>query len=294
MQAAYRLPASIRIRRGEIRPRARFRAPAATVATPRPQPTAVVDRRPALPLRRRLSIPRCAQRNSISASIRWGRSSGRSSPGHRVRSRRWRARTSRSIPTQAAIGAGNIKLAALPSPSATPRALRGVEGCTGRAARRCRRCRVKTKRGGQTIAPKGEVTGVGQRPMTPAERLGSRRGEPRQGRRSAWPRRSISRRAAKPCAARSRSPRWCSTAPSPATIPNTVCGVVYQNSHRHLACQFTFACDGIPDRDPRARHVGAREGHRGRNARRQAVAARGRQGHALPRLLGAPGMGARR
>jgi len=29
--------------------------------------------------------------------------------------------------------------------------------------------------------------------------------------------------------------------------PNDVCGVVYQNSHRHLACQFTFACDGIPD-----------------------------------------------
>jgi Cell Wall Hydrolase len=30
--------------------------------------------------------------------------------------------------------------------------------------------------------------------------------------------------------------------------PNNVCGVVYQNSNRHLACQFTFACDGIPDR----------------------------------------------
>src|SRR5712691_11672064 len=29
--------------------------------------------------------------------------------------------------------------------------------------------------------------------------------------------------------------------------PKTVCGVVYQNSHRHLACQFTFSCDGIPD-----------------------------------------------
>jgi spore germination cell wall hydrolase CwlJ-like protein len=26
--------------------------------------------------------------------------------------------------------------------------------------------------------------------------------------------------------------------------PNTVCGVVYQNRHRHLACQFTFACEG--------------------------------------------------
>jgi spore germination cell wall hydrolase CwlJ-like protein len=36
--------------------------------------------------------------------------------------------------------------------------------------------------------------------------------------------------------------------------PHTVCGVVYQNSHRHLACQFTFACDGIPDviREPDA------------------------------------------
>jgi hypothetical protein len=29
--------------------------------------------------------------------------------------------------------------------------------------------------------------------------------------------------------------------------PNTVCGVVYQNAHRRLHCQFTFACDGIPD-----------------------------------------------
>jgi spore germination cell wall hydrolase CwlJ-like protein len=46
--------------------------------------------------------------------------------------------------------------------------------------------------------------------------------------------------------------------------PNTVCGVVYQNSHRHLACQFTFACDGIrdavtePDMWERARKI-ARE-----------------------------------
>jgi spore germination cell wall hydrolase CwlJ-like protein len=29
--------------------------------------------------------------------------------------------------------------------------------------------------------------------------------------------------------------------------PNTVCGVVYQNKHRHLACQFTFACDNNAD-----------------------------------------------
>lgn len=29
-----------------------------------------------------------------------------------------------------------------------------------------------------------------------------------------------------------------------ALYPNSVCGVVYQNSHRHLACQFTFTCEG--------------------------------------------------
>jgi hypothetical protein len=35
--------------------------------------------------------------------------------------------------------------------------------------------------------------------------------------------------------------------------PSSVCGVVYQNRHRHLACQFTFACEGkslrVTDRD---------------------------------------------
>lgn len=30
--------------------------------------------------------------------------------------------------------------------------------------------------------------------------------------------------------------------------PNTVCGVVYQNSHRHNRCQFSFACDGKADK----------------------------------------------
>ncbi len=29
--------------------------------------------------------------------------------------------------------------------------------------------------------------------------------------------------------------------------PATVCGVVFQNVHRRLRCQFTFACDGKPD-----------------------------------------------
>lgn len=30
--------------------------------------------------------------------------------------------------------------------------------------------------------------------------------------------------------------------------PGSICGVVYQNSHQHLACQFTFTCDGKADK----------------------------------------------
>jgi len=29
--------------------------------------------------------------------------------------------------------------------------------------------------------------------------------------------------------------------------PDTICGVVFQNEHRRNACQFSFACDGIPE-----------------------------------------------
>jgi spore germination cell wall hydrolase CwlJ-like protein len=35
--------------------------------------------------------------------------------------------------------------------------------------------------------------------------------------------------------------------------PSSICGVVYQNRHRHLACQFTFACEG------RSLRIGDRE-----------------------------------
>jgi spore germination cell wall hydrolase CwlJ-like protein len=36
--------------------------------------------------------------------------------------------------------------------------------------------------------------------------------------------------------------------------PDTVCDVVYQNKHKRNACQFSFACDGIPDviKEPKA------------------------------------------
>lgn len=100
---------------------------------------------------------------------------------------------------------------------------------------------------GETLANKGEVTGVGKRPKSPAERLGlfgasrakaekclsdavyhESRGEPERG---------------QIAVAQVVMNRVFS-----GFYPPTVCGVVYQNAHRKLACQFTFACDGIPDR----------------------------------------------
>jgi Cell Wall Hydrolase len=100
--------------------------------------------------------------------------------------------------------------------------------------------------GGQTVAAKGEVTGEHQRPMTPSELLGldesaraksekclaeaiyfEARGEEVRGQMAV----------AQVVLNRVFSGKY----------PSTVCGVVYQNSHRHLHCQFTFTCDGIPD-----------------------------------------------
>jgi spore germination cell wall hydrolase CwlJ-like protein len=103
-----------------------------------------------------------------------------------------------------------------------------------------------TGTGGETIAPKGEVTGEGRRPMSPAERLGlnastrakqekclaegiyfESRGEPVRGQIAV----------AQVILNRAFSGHY----------PSSVCGVVYQNAHRYLACQFTFACDRHPD-----------------------------------------------
>jgi spore germination cell wall hydrolase CwlJ-like protein len=98
----------------------------------------------------------------------------------------------------------------------------------------------------ETIAPKGEVTGEGKRPRTPAERLGltdatrgkqercltnaiyfESRGEPERGQMAV----------AQVVMNRVFSPYY----------PLTVCGVVYQNAHKRNACQFTFACDNVRD-----------------------------------------------
>jgi hypothetical protein len=113
--------------------------------------------------------------------------------------------------------------------------------------------------GGETIAPKGEVTGEGKRPRTPAERLNltgatrikhhrclanaiyfEARGEVERGQMAV----------AQVVLNRVFSGYY----------PGNVCDVVYQNAHRRLACQFTFACDHVKDvvRDQRAWEVATR------------------------------------
>jgi spore germination cell wall hydrolase CwlJ-like protein len=97
----------------------------------------------------------------------------------------------------------------------------------------------------ETIAPKSEVTGP--QPKSPAERLGlvgaararhekcladaiyfEARGEPIRGQMAV----------AQVVINRVFSGYY----------PNNICGVVYQNAHRRFRCQFTFACDGLPER----------------------------------------------
>jgi hypothetical protein len=96
---------------------------------------------------------------------------------------------------------------------------------------------------GVTIAGKGEVTGEGRRPKSPAERLEL------EGKARAKAEKCLAN--AIYFEARGESVRGQIAVAQVVMnrvfsgyYPNDVCGVVYQNAHRHLACQFTFACDG--------------------------------------------------
>jgi spore germination cell wall hydrolase CwlJ-like protein len=105
---------------------------------------------------------------------------------------------------------------------------------------------VKATESGESVAPKGEVNADNQRDRSPAERLGLD---------------AKSRAKAEKCLAeavyfesRGEAVRGQMAVAQvvmnrvfSGKYPDTVCGVVYQNKYRHFACQFTFACDNIPD-----------------------------------------------
>ncbi|UPK25513.1 cell wall hydrolase [Bradyrhizobium sp. 195] len=99
---------------------------------------------------------------------------------------------------------------------------------------------------GESVAPKGEVNADNQRTRSPAERLALD---------------DKSRAKSEKCLAeavyfesRGEAVRGQMAVAQvvmnrvfSGKYPDTVCGAVYQNKHRHLACQFTFACDNNAD-----------------------------------------------
>ncbi|UPJ60467.1 cell wall hydrolase [Bradyrhizobium sp. 192] len=99
---------------------------------------------------------------------------------------------------------------------------------------------------GESVAPKGEVNADNQRAKSPAERLALD---------------DKSRAKSEKCLAeavyfesRGEAVRGQMAVAQvvmnrvfSGKYPETVCGAVYQNKHRHLACQFTFACDNNAD-----------------------------------------------
>ena len=99
---------------------------------------------------------------------------------------------------------------------------------------------------GETIAGKGEVTSEGQRPMSPAERLGLS-GKTRDKAEKCLANAVYFESRGEAVRGQIAVAQVVMNRVFSGYYPDDVCGVVYQNSYRHLACQFTFACDGIPD-----------------------------------------------
>jgi spore germination cell wall hydrolase CwlJ-like protein len=100
---------------------------------------------------------------------------------------------------------------------------------------------------GETIAPKGEVNTDDQRTRTPAERLGLFGASERAKQEKCLAEAVYFEARGEAVRGQIAVAQVVMNRAFSGYYPNTVCGVVYQNKHRHFACQFSFACDGSPD-----------------------------------------------
>jgi spore germination cell wall hydrolase CwlJ-like protein len=100
---------------------------------------------------------------------------------------------------------------------------------------------------GQSIAAKGEVNADNQRAKTPAERLGLLDEKSRAKSEKCLTEVIYFEARGEAVRGQIAVAQVVLNRAFSGFYPNTVCGVVYQNKHRHLACQFTFACDNNPD-----------------------------------------------
>ncbi|MFY9989844.1 MAG: cell wall hydrolase [Rhodoplanes sp.] len=103
------------------------------------------------------------------------------------------------------------------------------------------------RRGGETIVSKGQVPGDALSLLSPADRLGLV-GEDRQTAEKCLADAIYFESRGEPVRGQIAVAQVVVNRVFSGYYPTTVCGVVYQNAHRRLACQFTFACDGIPDK----------------------------------------------
>jgi spore germination cell wall hydrolase CwlJ-like protein len=105
----------------------------------------------------------------------------------------------------------------------------------------------KAVESGESIAVKGEVNSDNQRGKTPAERLGLLDEKSRAKSEKCLAEAVYFEARGEAVRGQIAVAQVVMNRTFSGFYPNTVCGVVYQNKHRHLACQFTFACDNVAD-----------------------------------------------
>jgi spore germination cell wall hydrolase CwlJ-like protein len=105
----------------------------------------------------------------------------------------------------------------------------------------------KVTESGESIAAKGEVNSDNQHGKTPAERLGLFDEKARAKSEKCLAEAVYFEARGEAVRGQIAVAQVVMNRTFSGFYPNTVCGVVYQNKHRHYACQFTFACDNNPD-----------------------------------------------
>ena len=105
----------------------------------------------------------------------------------------------------------------------------------------------KAVESGESIAAKGEVNSDNQRAKTPAERLGLFDAKARAKSEKCLAEAVYFEARGEAVRGQIAVAQVVMNRIFSGFYPSTVCGVVYQNKHRHFACQFTFACDNVAD-----------------------------------------------
>jgi spore germination cell wall hydrolase CwlJ-like protein len=97
---------------------------------------------------------------------------------------------------------------------------------------------------GEPVAGTGEMRSEGMRPRSPAERLGLN-GQARAKAEKCLANAIYFEARGEPVRGQIAVAQVVMNRVFSGFYPDHVCGVVYQNAHRRLSCQFTFACDGV-------------------------------------------------